>query len=498
MARFSLPFHRSHRSPSPSPGDRLPDPADDVDPAAVDSTGPLVAVTEQRWSDLLALCMIREDDLEVLRGVEEVVAPRASQAATSFYDHILKQPELRQIIESHTTVERLQGSLEYYLRSAFDGKFTDRRIEDSKRIGIVHDRIDLPLMSYIAATLRIDRIVYPALVSRFRDDPVTLCRALMAYRKMLTADVAIIVQTFIDTRFVEAKAKSELLVDRLGEQTAHLGDQQDQLDTVVEALAAVSQQAYAAATNVSGLAGEMAQQAAGANDLVAQTVGTANQGGVAVARAAEAVDEMRTTVDGAVGEIEVLAQRGEDIGHLVDVIKAVADQTDLLALNAAIEAARAGEHGRGFAVVADEVRRLAERTRESLRDIHEINNRSLQAIENVRIAIESTSHQTDAVQRETQAARDGFGGIRDAVTETAAALNAIVTAVNEVHGSSSELATMSEAVSRTAEDLTDVSAELATSIGGAGGLISEFEAAKGRPERDRTAHAAAKAAYSGP
>ena len=450
----------------------------DLDSGQIDSTGPLVQVSEQRWSDLLALCMIREDDLQVLQGVEEVVAPRAAQAATSFYEHILAQPELRQIIEANTTVDRLQHSLEYYLQSAFDGKFTDRRIEDSKRIGVVHDRIDLPVMSYIAATLRIDRIVYPALVSRFQDDPVGLCRALMAYRKMLTADVAIIVQTFIDTRFVEARNKSELLVDRLGQQTTHLSGQQDQLDTVVEALASVSQQAHASATNVSDLAGEMAERASGANALVAQAVGTANEGGVAVARAAEAVDEMRASVEETVTEIGVLAERGGDITELVGVIKALADQTDLLALNAAIEAARAGEHGRGFAVVADEVRRLAERTRDSLRDIDELNNRSLSAIENVRTAVESASRQTEAVQRETQAARDGFGAIRDAVTETAAALGAIVGAVTEVHGSSSELATISQAVAKTADDLSGVSTELSTSIDGAGGLVSEFHAVR--------------------
>ena len=259
-------------------------------------------VTEDRWSDLLALCMIREDDLELLNGVEEVITPIASEVAAAFYKHVMEYPELRQIITSTTSVQRLEGSMKYYLESAFDGKFTDLRIEDSKRIGMVHDRVDLPLMAYIGATLQIDRYVYPALVNRFHNDPVALCRALMAYRKMLTADVAIIVQTFIDSRFVTAQAKSELLVDRLGEQTAHLGSQQDDLDRVAASLAAASQQAHASATTVSGRAAEMADQATAANDLVEQTVGAASDGGVVVGRAAEAVGKMRDAVGGIVNE----------------------------------------------------------------------------------------------------------------------------------------------------------------------------------------------------
>src|SRR5207244_2662252 len=135
----------------------------------------------KRWSDLLEFCLIHEEDLELLRDAAPI-ADLSKEVVRSFYDHILQDANLRSIIEKNTTIDRLQATLERYFRSFFSGKIDDARVDGVLRIGVVHDRIDLPLMSYIGATLRIDRVVIPALVTRYQDDPVKLARAIMAYR----------------------------------------------------------------------------------------------------------------------------------------------------------------------------------------------------------------------------------------------------------------------------------------------------------------------------
>lgn len=150
------------------------------------------------------------------------------------------------------------------------------------------------------------------------------------------------------------------------------------------------EQAVTAVTEMTAAAEEVARNAVSTSESSKNSTLAARQGRERVMETVNAIKRMSDEMQASSQLVTGLAGQAQDIGKVLDVIRAIAEQTNLLALNAAIEAARAGEAGRGFAVVADEVRALAHRTQKSTQEIEQmisaIQNSSGKAVESMQLS----------------------------------------------------------------------------------------------------------------
>lgn len=197
--------------------------------------------------------------------------------------------------------------------------------------------------------------------------------------------------------------------------------------------------AAAATEEMSATVGDIAMNINNASNAAERAREASSRGKAMIDGTVTSIDEVNTQIELASGKVRDLSEFSKKIDEIVDMIKDIADQTNLLALNAAIEAARAGEQGRGFAVVADEVRKLAQRTASATADINNIlgsiHTGTIAATNIMDVAVEK-SRTTGEMARKLD---ESFAEIYNNFNQVSDMMHQVVTATEEQSATSIEI-----------------------------------------------------------
>ncbi|MCE4052545.1 methyl-accepting chemotaxis protein [Pseudomonas sp. Au-Pse12] len=259
----------------------------------------------------------------------------------------------------------------------------------------------------------------------------------------------------------EMQASLRRTIEQIAGSATQLASASEELNAVTEeASRGVQQQnteieqAATAVNEMTAAVEEVARNAVSTSQASQQSTEAAREGRDRVVQTVEAIQTMTHDVQSTSVMIEGLATQGRDIGKVLDVIRAIAEQTNLLALNAAIEAARAGEAGRGFAVVADEVRALAHRTAQSTQEIEKM----VAGIQNgTGEAVESMQQSNQRTQSTLELAR--AAGV--ALEQIAESINQINERNLVIASASEEQAQVSREVDRNLVNIRDLATQSA-------------------------------------
>jgi methyl-accepting chemotaxis protein len=293
---------------------------------------------------------------------------------------------------------------------------------------------------------------------------VPLQQTLTAVERVASGDLSHNLEVTRHDELGQLQSTLQRMVVSLRELIGGISDGVTQIASAAEELSAVTEQTSAGVNSqkvetdqvatamheMTATVQEVARNAEEASEAAVAADQQAREGDKVVGEAIAQIERLAVEVGNSTAAMGDLKRESDKIGSVLDVIKSVAQQTNLLALNAAIEAARAGEAGRGFAVVADEVRSLAQRTQKSTEEIEELIVGLQTGTQQVATIMDNSRSLTDSSVELTRRA----GGSLESITRTVSAIQSMN---QQIAAAAEQQSSVAEEINRSVLNVRDVS-----------------------------------------
>ena len=391
---------------------------------------------------------LTKQDLQYLKAFQPFVMDNIDGIVDRFYSMILTERDLVDIINRHSSVEKLKVTLRRHIIEMFNGiideEFYLRRIKIAK----VHVHIGLRTQWYICAFQDLT-VSFIDLVEQYITHPKDQFSTIRAISKISNFEQQLVLEAFENT--VEQhkemmERKKEVVEKKIIESS--------------EGLATISQETNNSFQRLSKQSDEIKLLAKKSIQVSAMAENQALEGREQLKSQSQNMNNIIHSLNDITENTEQLTEMSKEMESIMSVVTNIANQTNLLALNAAIEAARAGEAGKGFSVVADEVRKLSIQTKESVTSVatllHKTNDRIDKLVHSLsNIQEEVASGEGNMVQTEGQ-----FTNILNSMTEAKEQNDCMEKEVLAIAEILNELGIAFEEVTSSAEKLANVAQNL--------------------------------------
>ncbi len=459
----------------------------------------VISVTDPLARDRIEFFGLTAQDLGVIAAWKKAGEANLDTLINAFYAHVLGNQTTKAVLQQHSSVDRQRGLLGPYVLNMFAGTVDDRYVAHRRKVGGIHDDIELE-SNWFVGMYEVIRREAIAAVEKAGASPRDLRRFTDAFTRLLNIDIALVVTALTESRRqkIEAMNVDTVRAERddafrfldeadrvLGAMARHdlterihgtytgryqtlagsINTAVSQLNNALSSVSRATAELVFAAQQINATGSELARgssdQASALEQVsasLAELSGSAHSGAQDAEQTRVRTVSLQAEADAGMSRMRTLAATMREIeasatqtARIVKTIDEIAFQTNLLALNAAVEAARAGDAGRGFAVVAEEVRALAIRSADAAK-------RTSSLIE------DSVRHVSEGVALNTNVAAD-FERISLQLGDVSTLVSNIATGANSQSDGIKQITAGTEQVNRVTQQVAAGSEELAATAG---------------------------------